>query len=236
MPKYRILLAALAVVTIAVTVLFVLTPVPRPSASRPTEATSLVLRGYDAGNVTWEATANRGELATSGSALTEIVLRIFDGTTAAVRVSAQSLAEEEGVITLRGDVRGETDQDLRLSTDAMTWTENRGKLESGLTLLTMGTDELSAEGFAYDTRLRRAALTDVRGTLRRASTFVFTSDGGEVSQDEVMLAGNVRVTSSEPGFELQANSLVSSEDGWTATGGVSADIELSASQEDDDGT
>lgn len=236
MPKHRILLAALAVVTIAVTLLFVLTPVPRPGPSRPTEAASLVLRGYDAGGVTWEATAERGELATEESALSEIVLRIFDGAGTAVRVSAQSLVEETGTITLRGDVRGETDDDLWLSTESMTWTESREELESGPTLLTMGDDELSAGSFAYDTQLRRAALVSVRGTLRRASTFVFSSDRGEVSNDEVTLAGGVRVSASEPGLELQADSLVATAEGWTAKGGVSADIELSAQREDDSGT
>ena len=235
MPKHRLLLAALAVVTIAVTLLFILTPVPRPGPSRPTAATSLVLRGYDAGSVTWEATADEGNLATDESALSEIVLRIFDGTGTTVRVSARSLVEEAGAVTLRGDVHGETDDDLRLSTESMTWTESRAKLESGPTLLTMGADELSAGSFAYDTQLRRAALADVRGTLRRESTFVFSSDRGEVSDDEVTLAGGVRVSASQPGFELQADSLIATTDGWTAKGAVSADIELSAREEVDDG-
>ncbi len=235
MPKHRLVLAALAVVTIAVTMLFILTPVPRPGPSRPTEATGLVLRGYDAGSITWEATADRGELATEESALSEIVLRIFDSAGTTVRVSARSLVEEAGAVTLRGDVRGETSDDLRLSTEAMTWTESREKLDSGPTLLTMGADELSAGSFAYDTKLQRAVLSDVRGTLRRASTFVFSGDRGEVSDDEVTLAGDVRVSASEPGFELQADSLIATAEGWTAKGSVSADIELSAQEEVDDG-
>jgi hypothetical protein len=206
---------------------------PAPGPSRPTAATNLVLRGYDAGGVTWEATADRGELATEASALSEIVLRIFDGAGTTVRVSAQSLAEEAGAVTLRGDVRGETDDDLRLSTESMTWTESR-EPESGPTLLTMGTDELSAGACVRHAAATGRARRRPRH-VRRASTFVFSSDRGEVSDDEVTLAGGVRVSASEPGFELQADSLIATAEGWTAKGGVSADIELSAREEVDDG-
>jgi hypothetical protein len=214
MPKSRVLLAALAVVTVAVTVLF-------------------ILRGYREGNVTWEATADRGDLAASASTLSGVGLCIFDGSTIAVRVSAQSLIEEERTLTLRGEVRGETDKDLKLSTDSMTWTESLEKLEAGPTLLTLGTDELFAETFAYDTRLRRAELTQVDGTLRRVSTLVFSSDRGAVSESEIALDGNVRVAATEANFDLVADSLIVSDEGWTARGGVAADIELSTLEEDD---
>jgi len=224
----KILIAALVVVAVAVTVLFVLTPVPRPAASRPTEATNLVLRGYEEGHVTWETTADRGELAADASELSAIALRIFDGATTIVRASAQSLVEQQGVITLQGGVRGETTDDVKLSTDAMTWTERRETLEAGPTLLTSGSDELSAETFAYYTGRREAALTDVRGTLRRSSTLLFSSDRGVVSRDEISLDGNVRVTSAGGDVMLTAGSLVASDDGWTAKEGVSADIELNA--------
>lgn len=232
MRKHRIVLAALVVVTVAVTVLFVLTPVPRPAESRPTEATNLVLRGYDDGVVTWEASADRGALASETSELAAVTLRIFDGETTTVRATAQSLVEEAGTITLRGGVRGEADDDLGLSTDAMTWSESRKTLEAGPTLLTFGKDELSAAVFRYDTQRRTAELTGIQGTLRRETTLVFSSERGEVSEDTIALDGDVRVASSDADMALSSDSLVVTANGWTARGAVSADIDLTTREED----
>ncbi len=254
MPKLKIFLAALLVVTVAVTLLLVLTPPPPPGASRPAEATGLVLRGYEAGKLTWEAEADRGEIASAASALSGIVLRVFNGSATTVSVRALSLSQEAGTITLDGDVRGETDDGLKISSDRMTWTESDRKLESGPTLLSLGSDELAAGTFAYDTRLQRATLVGVSGTLHREATFVLSSDQGQISRDQLVLGGNVRaasdneslrsdeletdfrgedvvlrgaVVASGSGLELTADSLRLTPDGRTATGNVSADVEFS---------
>ncbi len=258
MPKLKILLAALLVVTIAVTLLLVLTPTPPPSASRPAEATGLVMRGYEAGHLTWEAEADRGEVASATSALSGIVLRVFSGSDTAVSVTARSLTQETGTITLDGDVRGETDDGLKISSERMTWRESERKLESGSTLLSLGSDELAAEAFAYDTRLQQAMLVGVSGTLHREATFVLSSDQGQISRDQIVLGGNVRATSDDEtlrsdeletdfhgedvvlrgavavsgsGLELTADSLRLTPEGRTATGNVSVDVEFSAREE-----
>lgn len=233
MPRHRILVASLAAVTIAVTLLFVLTPVPRPPASRPTEVANLVLRGYDEGTLAWEATAARGGLEQEASELEDIVLRIFDHTESAVRVTARSLSEEGEILTLRGDVRGEA-SDLRISTEAMTWSERRGKLESGPTLLTYGSSELTAQRFAYDTELRRAELDDVRGSLARATTVVFSSARGAVTEDQIDLLGDVRVAGADPAFTLRADAVAVTQDGWTARGQVEAEFQLSPTPSEED--
>ena len=258
MPKLKIVLAALLVVTVAVTLLLVLTPTPAPSAPRPAEATGLVLRGYESGNLTWEAEADRGEVASATSSLSGIVLRVFNGSDTAVSVSALSLTQGTGTITLDGDVRGKTNDGLEISSEQMTWTESERKLESGPTLLSLGSDELAAGTFAYDTRLQRATLVGVSGTLHREATFVLSSDQGQISRDQIVLGGNVRaasddetlrsdeletdfhgedvvlrgaVAASGSGLELTADSLRLTPEGRTATGNVSVDVEFSTREE-----
>jgi hypothetical protein len=67
-----------------------------PVATRPAEATGLVLRGYEGGTLTWEAEADRGEIGSPASALSNVALRIFDGSEATARVTARSLTEAAG--------------------------------------------------------------------------------------------------------------------------------------------
>jgi lipopolysaccharide export system protein LptA len=258
MPKLRIALAAAVVVIVAVTAFVVFTPGPPPTVSRPMEATGLIMRGYEAGSLTWEAAADRGEIDSPASALSNVALRTFNGVEATASVTARSLTEEAGTLTLDGDVRGEMSDGLKISSDRMTWAESARKLESGPTLLSFGDDELSAEAFTYDTRLQRAALVGVSGTLRRETTYVLSSDRGEISRDLILLGGNVRVASDDqslrsdeleadvrgenvalrgavtvagPGFNLTADSVVVTPEGRTATGNVSADVEFSAREE-----
>lgn len=259
MPKARLLVAALVVVTVAVILFVALTPSTTPTGSRPAEATGVVLRGYDGGSLTWEAEAERGEIASESGTLSGIVLRMVDGSASPLEVSALELKQETGKLTLTGNVHGETDDGLSIASDEMTWQEDARRLESGPTLLRWGEDELLADSLAYDARTRQASLTGVEGTLHRESTLVLSSDRGEISEDRILLAGEVRAASddeslrsdeletdlrgtdvmlrgavsvSAPGLELRADSLRVTPEGRTATGNVSLDIEIATGEED----
>jgi lipopolysaccharide export system protein LptA len=239
MPKLKAVLAAFVVVTVAVTLLYALAPRPAANAPQPTEATGLVMRGYDDGNVTWETHAGRGEIDSAAGALADVVLRVFDGAST-LEVSAGELAQETDSVTLTGDVRAETNEGLRISSERMTWREDERRLESAATLLTWQGDELRADGFTYNARVQSGTLAAVRATLAREEPLFVSSDEGEYTRDEIRLTGNVRMTSEDetvrldpleaaasgPGLALTADSLVLSPDGLTARGNVSIDIQF----------
>jgi hypothetical protein len=235
MPKLKAVLVALVVVTVAVTLLYTLTPRPLPEAARPAEATGLVMRGYSDGTTTWETTAARGELAAAAGTLSGVVLRVFDGATSTLTVSASRLAQEAGTTTLTGDVRAETHEGLTVSSEQMAWREDARRLESGPSLLTLQGNELQADALTYDAAAGRAALVGVTATRTREEILFASSDAGEISREEILLSGNVRMTSesgtdgaafADPGFVMTADSLVLSRDGLTARGGVSIDVHL----------
>jgi lipopolysaccharide export system protein LptA len=246
MSKLKAVLAALLVVTVAVTLLYTLAPSPTAEGPQPTAATGLVMRGYDNGNVTWETQAGHGEIDSAAGALADVVLRVFDGAST-LEVRAGELAEEAGSVTLTGDVRAETPEGLRISSERMTWREDERKLESAATRLTLRGDELRTDGFTYDARVQRGALVGVVATLAREEPLTVSSDEGEITREEIRLVGNVRMTSKDetarldtlaaaapgPGLAMTADSLVLSPDGLTARGNVSIDIQFAPQGEDD---
>jgi len=245
MSKLKAVLAAFVVVTVAVTLLYALAPRPAADAPQPAEATGLVMRGYDNGNVTWETHAGRGEIDSAG-ALADVVLRVFDGTASTLEVSAGGLTQETDSVTLTGDVRAETNDGLGISSERMTWREDERSLESAATLLTWQGDELRADGFTYNARIQSGTLVGVRATLAREEPLFVSSDEGEFTRDEIRLMGNVRMTSEDetarldpleaaasgPDLAMTADSLVLSPDGLTARGNVSIDIQFAPQGED----
>ena len=247
MSKLKAVLATLVIVTVAVTLLTTLAPRPTADAPQPTEATGLVMRGYDAGNVTWETQAGRGEIDSAAGVLADVVLRVFDGTASILEVSAGQLTQEAGSVTLTGDVRAETHEGLRISSEQMTWSEDARTLESAATLLTLRGDELRADGFTYNAKIQRGTLVGVRATLAREEVLSVSSDEGEITREEVRLLGNVRMTSEGervqpdaleaavpgPGLAMTADSLVLSPEGLTARGNVSIDIQFAPQGEKD---
>jgi len=257
MSKPWLALAAFLVVTAAVTLFLVLTPTPKPPPPRPTEATGLTLRGYDGDALSWEAQAERGEISSETGALSGIVLRAYDGDAVELRVDARVLEQNGSALTLAGDVRGETPDGLALSSERMVWTTDTRRLTSDWTVLDWGDDELTAEAFEYDALLERAWLTDVRGTLKRDQTYIFSSARGEISRQRIVLSGSVEATSDDetvradeleadreaseialrgnvaasvPGIDLRADSLVLAPDGRTARGNVSVDIDMTTEE------
>lgn len=246
MSKLKVVLAAFVVVTVAVTLLTTLAPRPTDNVPRPTEATGLVMRGYDNGNVTWETQAGHGEIDSAAGALADVVLRMFDGASI-LEVSAGELAQEAGSVTLTGSVRAETDEGLRISSEQMTWNEDARTLESAATLLTLRGDELRADGFTYNARIQRGTLVGVVATLARGEPLSVSSDEGEITREEIRLLGNVRMTSEDgtvrpdaldaavpgPGLAMTADSLVLSPEGFTARGNVSIDIQFAPQGEKD---
>jgi lipopolysaccharide export system protein LptA len=246
MPKLKAVLAAFVVVTVAVTLLYTLAPRPTTDAPQPTQATGLVMRGYDDGNVTWETQAGRGQMDSAAGQLAGVVLRVFDGAST-LEVSADQLAQEAGSVTLTGDVRAETKEGLRISSERMTWREDERALASAATLLTLRGDELRADGLTYNARIQHGTLVGVRATLVREEPLSVSSDEGEITREEIRLLGNVRMTSEDetlrpdaleatapgPGLAMTADSLVLSPDGLTARGNVSIDIQFAPQGEDD---
>jgi lipopolysaccharide export system protein LptA len=246
MSKLKAVLATLVVVTVAVTLLTTLAPRPTVDAPQPTEATGLVMRGYDNGNVTWETQAGRGEIDSAAGALADVVLRVFDGASI-LEVSAGELTQEAGSVTLTGDVHAETHEGLRISSEQMTWSEDARTLESAATLLTLRGDELRADGFTYNARIQRGTLVGVVATLARGEPLSVSSDEGEITREEIRLLGNVRMTSEDgtvrpdaldaaapgPGLAMTADSLVLSPEGFTARGNVSIDIQFAPQGEKD---
>jgi lipopolysaccharide export system protein LptA len=246
MSKLKTVLAAFVVVTVAVTLLYTLAPSPTADAPQPTEATGLVLRGYDSGNVTWETQAGRGQIDSAAGALADVVLRVFDGAASTLEVSAGELTQEDGSVTLTGDVRAETGEGVRISSERMTWRENERTLEAAATLLTLRGDELQADGLTYNARIQHGTLVGVRATLAREDPLSVSSDEGEITREEIRLLGNVRMTSEDetlrpdaleatalgPGLAMTADSLVLSPDGLTARGSVSIDIRFAPQGED----
>ena len=247
MSKLKAVFAAFVIVTVAVTLLTTLAPRPTADAPQPTEATGLVMRGYDNGNVTWETQAGRGEIDSAAGVLADVVLRVFDGAASILEVSAGELTQEAGSVTLTGDVRAETHEGLRISSEQMTWREDERTLESAATLLTLRGDELRADGFTYDARIQHGTLVGVRATLAREEPLSVSSDGGEITREEIRLLGNVRMTSEDetvrigpleaaapgPGLAMTADSLVLSPAGLTARGNVSIDIQFAPQGEKD---
>ncbi len=261
MPKIRILIVALVVVTIGVLAFIALVPAPPPPESRPAEATRLVLRGYSEGIVTWEAEAERGEVNSASSALSDVVLRVFEGASTAVEVTASALTRDAEAITLTGGVSGQTKDGLTLETDEMTWKETERRLDSGPTQLRWGTDEWTADALRFNTDLHEATLTGVRGTVARDSIYAVAGERAEISRDRIVLAGVVTIASGEasvqadeletgpdredvtlrgnvhaqaPKLELAADSLRLAPEGLTAAGHVVVDVEF-ASREERDG-
>jgi lipopolysaccharide export system protein LptA len=255
MPRLRLLLVALVLVTVAVALFLALSPSAPPPSSRPADATGLVLRGYDGGKLAWEAEAEHGEIASAESALSGIVLQVFESASSTLKVTAQELKQEAGAITLSGDVRGETSDGVSITSDAMTWRETEHRLESGSTLLRSGEDELAADALVYDTSTREAALTHVEGTLHRESTLTVSSDRGKISQDRIQLDGSIVIASGDdalrsdsletdlhgtevalrggvsvvtPQVKLTADSVLLTAEGETATGNVSVDVNFAA--------
>ena len=171
---------------------------------------------------------------------------MFDGAST-LEVSADQLAQEAGSVTLTGDVRAETKEGLRISSERMTWREDERALESAATLLTLRGDELRADGLTYNARIQHGTLVGVRATLAREKPLSVSSDEGEITREEIRLLGNVRMTSEDetlrpdaleatasgPGLAMTADSLVLSPDGLTARGNVSIDIQFAPQGEDD---
>jgi hypothetical protein len=240
MPKSKIVLIALGVVTVSVTLLYTLTPRRADLPPRPEQVTGLVMRGYEEGSVTWETLAERGEIASATGSLENVVLRVL-GEETTLEVRAAELARQAESVTLTGDVRAETDEGLLVSSEQMTWWEDTRVLESGATQLSLQGDELSADAFTYDARTQSATLVGVRATLADAS-LAASSNAGEISRDTIRLLANVHVYSTEdaasvqaasrPTFEVTADALTLSRDGVTANGNVSADIRFAPEGDD----
>ncbi len=244
MSKLKIILIAFVVVAVSVTLLYTQAPRSPAVPPRPAEATGLVVRGYEEGNVVWETKAERGEVAPSAGQLASVVLRVFDGATT-LEVSADELVQDADSVTLTGGVRARTTEGLLVSSDRMTWREEERKLESGATQLTLRGDELHADAFTYDAGVQTAALVGVTASLSLEAGLVASSDRGEISGDELRLLDNVRVSparelgstgdrAAPPGtnLELAADSLSVSPDGVTARGRVSVDIRFATQGED----
>lgn len=160
------------------------------------EAQGIGLQGYHAdGSPAWGLQAGSGVLQGDRGTLESVRLTLFEEGELPLVIFADRLSRETSGSVLSGAVRVERQEALVLHTEAMTWDERNGVLESGAVSVSVQAASIEAGSFHHD--LRAGVTTLTRGVDAQVSQdgvrYVAHSPSAESTVDRLVLLEGVTV-------------------------------------------
>lgn len=185
------LLVALLLVALVVVLVFL--PKGKDPGSEATIAETIAVYGYDDdGAPLWEIRARSGRITGSDQRLDDVAIDFFDAESSTLSLRGDHLERSESTSRLSGGVRIERDDDLLLTTEALTWDEADEQLESGPVELSTEDLRVSAAAFGYDLHSSTAQFTGgVEASVALDTSWTIVADRAEEHDGRVTFQQDV---------------------------------------------
>jgi len=196
MSRARILVVAAVVVGAgAIALLVSLSPSEKPSSAL-TEASRLVLRGYDAkGRPAWTMDARAGAIVNDVSTLSDVELSFYQEGEVTLRARGTNLRYSGSEAVLTGNVEATSGDDYRLVPDELVWRESTHDLAATHVSLVSDTATVDAQGFRYNLEDGRWSISQgFTASLDRPSRLRVTGTSGVGEGGRLTLSGDLSIT------------------------------------------